>query len=1196
MAAVMFSKGALVSADPPGPPTDEIYFTFNSESGTITDYDDEGPTDVIIPSTIGGVTVTSIATEAFNGNPITSVYIPETIELIEPGGFYANTSLESIMFGPDGYAGPAVLEMPDGAFSGMDNLTTVIDNGTVVSYGAAFSSPELTTLDLTNSQATTFSNGAFSETKLTSVFIPNSATLIENSSFSNNELLTEVTLGTEDYVGSPVLEVTNGSFFYYDETPTVLSSIVDNGTLKGVYYGSFEGLTSLTSLDFSQSQVETIVDSFDKLGLVSLQLPNSLTTLTDSFANSSTLTTIIFGTEDYEGEPQLALTSGFNSFPVLETIIDNGIISAYDAVFIGVPDLETFDVTRSQATAFVNGAFSDTGLTTIEIPNSAEVISGGTFAYNESLTEVILGTPDYSGPAKLAISGGSFSADLLSLTSVVDNGLTQSITGGSFNAPTITSIDFANSQIEVISEGAFYNTKIESLFIPNSVTAIEYGAFDNSTLLSEITFGTPDYTGPAVLDITGAMNFDFEVPVANLAVVDNGIIKDVQDSFMGQSNLISIDLEKSQIEEIVNAFSGSALGSLYLPDSLETLDSSFSGIDELETITFGSEGYDGDAKINVTGSFNSLSGLKTIVDNGTVLSYTGSVNGVMNLETLDLDNSQIESFNGGFAGTKIQALLIPNSTTAISGGAFSSNPSLTHLTFGTSDYSGPAVIAGNGTSFSSVPALTTIVDNGLLKSTDAGFLNSTPALTTLDFTRSQIESITHSFGSNKLETLRLPDSLTALGAGFNNSSALETIIFGSDDYAGPPVLNINSGAFLFSGNIKTIIDNGTVVEYDGAFSSASSQLETLDLTRSQAISIGSGAFSSSQLTELFLPDSLESISSGAFQNGHITKITVAGDVVLTDGAAFAGNVANTGEFIQLYTVDPANPHGYTNYISEDEGDIVFAYIVNPAQVTTNYHDEDGDALRSSLVEVGDGYDDYTVAANMAADLSVYYQAGESFTTPVPSITGYDSPAAITRQLKQANHSDNTFTLVYAATQEDNGDEEPGNNNAPGSGAGTGGGLINPPNTGNENAEDGEDQSGDESTENQPAISGAPKVEKTEDGRYTITIEVRNATSVELYDGTTLLDRQVVENSDELQAVTLSFESDDDSERKLIVRVNNALLGTLHEQTVTVGTQGSDSTADGSIPGWVWIITGVGAGGIILTWTGVTLFRGRGGAV
>ena len=214
MAAVVLSKGAHVSADPPGPPTDEIHFTFNSETGTITDYSDEGPTDVIIPSTIGGVTVTTIAAEAFNENPITSVYVPETIELIEPGGFYANSQLESIMFGPDGYAGPAVLNMPDGAFSGMDSLTTVVDNGTVISYGAAFSSPELTTLDLTNSQAETFSNGAFSETKLTSVFIPNSATLIENSSFSQNELLTEVTFGTEDYAGPPVLEVMYGSFLY----------------------------------------------------------------------------------------------------------------------------------------------------------------------------------------------------------------------------------------------------------------------------------------------------------------------------------------------------------------------------------------------------------------------------------------------------------------------------------------------------------------------------------------------------------------------------------------------------------------------------------------------------------------------------------------------------------------------------------------------------------------------------------------------------------------------------------------------------------------------------------------------------------------------------------------------------------------------------------------------------------------------
>ncbi|HRQ86493.1 MAG TPA: leucine-rich repeat protein [Candidatus Saccharibacteria bacterium] len=973
MAVAVLSRGALVSADPPGPPTDEIYFTFNSETGTITDYDDEGPATVIIPSTIGGVTVTTIATDAFNGNGITSVYVPETVELIQPGGFSGNTLLESIMFGPDEYAGPAVLDMPDGAFNGMDNLTTVIDNGTVISYGAAFSSPELTTLDLTHSQATTFSNGAFSETKLTSVFIPNSATLIENSSFNNNELLTEVTFGTEDYAGAPVLEVTNGSFFYYDETPTVLSSIVDNGTLKGAYYGSFEGLTSLSTLDFTNSQLETIVDSFDKIGLATVQLPNSLTTLNDAFAGSTTLTTIIFGTEDYEGEPQLALTSGFNGFPVLETIVDNGIISTYDAVFIDVPGLDTFDITRSQATSFVNGAFSDTGLTTITIPNSAEVISGGVFAYNESLTEVILGTPDYLGPAKLAISDGSFSADLLSLTSVVDNGLVQSITAGSFNAPTITSIDFTNSQIEVISGGAFYNTKIESLFVPNSVTAIEYGAFNDSTLLSEITFGTPDYFGPAVLDIIGALTFEMESPVTeSLTVVDNGTIK------------------------------------------------------------------------SVTAAFNSLG-----------------------------------------------------------------------------------------------------------------------VLSELDLTKSQIQTIESSFSDNVIESLTFPDTLEQLNAdSFIDSTQLEKVVFGTPEYDGEATLGIASSANVF-GNVSTI-------------------------------------------QEVVLNPVVLSVGDGVFQDNQITKITVGSDVDLTD-AAFSGNVANTGEFIQLYTVDPTNPHNFTNYVSESEGSIVFAYIVNPAVVTVEYEDEDGDELQTTISGVGDGLSDYTVAANPTADLAAYYQAQTPYTTTVPSITGYDSPAAITRQLKQANHPDNTFTLVYTVPQEEeeeapgnnnggnNGGGGTGNNNAPAPGAGTGGGSNNTtPDTGdNEDDEDtGEDRNNDESSE-QPVINGTPKVEKTEDGRYTITVDVENATSVELYDGTTLLDRQVIENSDGLQTVTLNFTADDDSERKLIIRVNNALLGAFHEQTVTVGTPAGDSAAEGSIPGWVWIITGVGAGGIILTWSGVAIFRGRG---
>ena len=75
--------------------TDEACFTFNSETGEITDYDDNCDKDVMIPSTIGGVAVTSIGGSAFRENNLTSVTIPNSVTSIGGYAFY-NNSLTSV--------------------------------------------------------------------------------------------------------------------------------------------------------------------------------------------------------------------------------------------------------------------------------------------------------------------------------------------------------------------------------------------------------------------------------------------------------------------------------------------------------------------------------------------------------------------------------------------------------------------------------------------------------------------------------------------------------------------------------------------------------------------------------------------------------------------------------------------------------------------------------------------------------------------------------------------------------------------------------------------------------------------------------------------------------------------------------------------------------------------------------------------
>ena len=71
--------------------TNPSYFEFNKSTNTITGYDYDGPTDVVIPSKIDGVDVKKIGDGAFNlGDHMTSVEIPDTVTVIGNSAFRLN--------------------------------------------------------------------------------------------------------------------------------------------------------------------------------------------------------------------------------------------------------------------------------------------------------------------------------------------------------------------------------------------------------------------------------------------------------------------------------------------------------------------------------------------------------------------------------------------------------------------------------------------------------------------------------------------------------------------------------------------------------------------------------------------------------------------------------------------------------------------------------------------------------------------------------------------------------------------------------------------------------------------------------------------------------------------------------------------------------------------------------------------------
>ena len=208
---------------------DAKYFSYEEVEGgiSITGYNIEGGTDVVIPSQIDGKTVVAIAELAFTGHGV----IPK------PTAYNNDYKVSLLSYNSNNNY--VVKPFFVATYAGL-GITSVIIPNTITSIGArAFAYNKLTNVEIPSSVAeigsyafvgnkltnvtipssvTLIARDAFAYNKLTNVTIPSSVTLIARYAFAYNKITsitfpdTLITLGCNVFYGNPIMEDSTYSF------------------------------------------------------------------------------------------------------------------------------------------------------------------------------------------------------------------------------------------------------------------------------------------------------------------------------------------------------------------------------------------------------------------------------------------------------------------------------------------------------------------------------------------------------------------------------------------------------------------------------------------------------------------------------------------------------------------------------------------------------------------------------------------------------------------------------------------------------------------------------------------------------------------------------------------------------------------------------------------------------------------------
>ncbi|MCM1070072.1 MAG: leucine-rich repeat protein [[Clostridium] fimetarium] len=294
----------------------------------------------------------------------------------------------------------------------------------------------------------------------------------------------------------------------------------------------------------------------------------------------------LFSRYDIEGNDVYTHWWKHDTYTKLEKVaIPNTVTEIGRNVFSGCTGLASVTIPNS-VTEIGSDAFSGcTGLASVTIPNSVTEIGSGAFYGCTGLASVTI-------PNSVTEIGGLAFADCTGLTSVtIPNSVTE-IGGSAFADCTgLTSVTIPNSVTEIRYNAFGGCTGLTSVTIPSSVTKIANNPFPKCTSLQEIVVedGNSNYTVVDGILYNSERTQLISYPAGKEGAFDipNSVTEIEFYAFEGCSGLTSVTIPNSVTEIGYNAFQGcTGLTSVTIPNSVTEIQfKAFEGCSGLTSVT-----------------------------------------------------------------------------------------------------------------------------------------------------------------------------------------------------------------------------------------------------------------------------------------------------------------------------------------------------------------------------------------------------------------------------------------------------------------------------------------------------------------------------------------------------------------------------------------------------------------------------------